>query len=114
MTTADVDVWIGKPQNEHDTVLLICHQLGARILTDHIVELPDGVQLNFTYVLGGLGAFATEKKRSRKLRWMGGTVGVLSLSQILRSKKSVGRPKDKVHIAYIESALSLKHRKGGP
>jgi hypothetical protein len=111
VATVDVDFWIGTPQSEHDAVLRICHRLGATILTDHVVELADGTQLNFAYAMGGLKAFALEKRRAHKLRWMGHTVAVLSLEQLQRSKKSVGRPKDKVHLAYIQSALALKRRK---
>lgn len=114
VVTTDVDFWMGTAQREHDAVLRICHRLGASILTDHIVELPDGVQLNFTYALGGLKNFALEKKRARKVRWLGQTVGVLSLEQLQRSKRSVGRPKDKVHLAYIQAALSLKRRRKNP
>jgi len=110
LATVDVDFWIGTPQSDHDTVLRICHGLRATILTDHFVELPDGTQLNFAYAIGGLKSFALEKKRARKLRWMGQTVAVLSLEQLQRSKKSVGRPKDKVHLVYIENALALKRR----
>jgi hypothetical protein len=111
VATVDVDFWIGAAQSRHDAVLRICHRLGATILTDHVVELPDGAQLNFAYAMGGLKAFALEKKRARRLRWMGHTVAVLSLEQLQRSKKSVGRPKDKVHLAYIRSALALRRRK---
>jgi len=111
VTTADVDFWIGSAPSKHDAVLRICHHLGARILADHIVELPDGAQLNFAYAMGGLKAFAVEKKRARRLRWLGQAVWVLSLQQLQRSKKSVGRPKDKVHLAYIQSALALQRRK---
>ena len=111
VVTADVDFWIGTAQSQHDAVLRICHRLGAAILTDHVVELPDGAQLNFIYSLGGLKSFALEKKRCRRLRWLGQTVAVLSLQQLQRSKRSVGRPKDKVHLAYIQNALSLNRRK---
>jgi hypothetical protein len=114
VTTADVDVWIGAPQGEHDAVLRICHRLGAAILTDHIVELSDGSQLHFTYSIGGLKSFAREKKRARRLRWMGRFISVLSLEQLLRSKKSVARPKDLAHVTYIQSALALNRRKKKP
>jgi len=111
VTTADVDFWIGAPQSEHDKVLRISFDLGASIVTDHVVKLPDGIQLHFAYEIGGLKSFAQEKWRARKLRWLGQTVTVLSLEQLKRSKESVGRPKDKVHLAYIRSALALKRRR---
>jgi hypothetical protein len=111
VVTADVDFWIGTPQSEHDAVLRICHRLGAVILTDHIAELPDGAQLHFAYSMGGLKSFTLERKRARRLRWLGQFVAVLSLEQLQRSKKSLGRAKDKVHLAYIQSALALQRRK---
>jgi hypothetical protein len=110
VTTADVDFWIGTPHSEHDAVLRICHRLGGVFQTDHVVELPDGAQLHFAYSIGGLKSFAFERKRARRLRWMGHVVTVLSLEQLRRAKKSVGRPKDKVHLEYIQSALALKRR----
>lgn len=70
VVTTDVDFWIGTPQNEHDRVLILCHRLGATMFTDHIVELPDGAQLNFAYSMDGLKSFAVEKRRARELRWM--------------------------------------------
>ncbi len=112
VVTADVDFWIGARPRDHDKVLLLCHQLGAKMLTDHVVELPDGTELNFAYALAGLKSFASEAKHARKLRWMGRLVGVLSLEQLRRSKEAVGRPKDKAHLVYIESALKMKRGKG--
>ena len=111
VTTVDVDFWIGAAESEHDAVLRLCHGLGATILTDHIVELPDGTPLNFAYAVGGLKSFVVEKRRARRVRWLGQSVAVLSLEQLRRSKKSVGRPKDKVHLVYIQSALALQRRK---
>ena len=108
VVTADVDFWIGTPESEHDVILQICHSQGAKFLTDHVVDLADGLQLNFTYSVCGLKSFAQEMKHARKINWFGRIVPVLSLEQIQKSKRAVGRPKDKVHLFYLEQALKMK------
>ena len=42
--------------------------------------------------------------------WFESFLHVLSLEQLLRSKRSVGRPKDKVHLVYIQDALALRKK----
>jgi hypothetical protein len=111
VVTADVDFWIGTPISLHDAVMRICDDLGGKFHTDFTAELPGGIQLNFAYALAGLKGFAAERRQARRLRWLGEPVPVLSLQQIERSKKAVGRPKDKVHLAYIHEAMKLRRAK---
>jgi len=110
VVTADVDLWIGSPRREHDRVLQLCHRLGADIQDDYVAELPDGSQLNFAYEVAGLKSFRQEKRRARRLRWLGVWVSVLSLEQIQRSKTALQRPKDKAHLIYLDQALKLRRR----
>ena len=108
VVTSDIDFWIGLPEREHDRVLRICHQLGAKIVTDHIVELADGLELNFTYRVDGLSGFKTEFERAKRLLWLNRRVAVLPLERLIKSKEAVGRAKDRVHLVYLRQALKLK------
>lgn len=108
--TFDTDIWIDLPEKQFDRVLVLCHELGATIPSDTLAVLADGTELNFLYQVTGLGSFAREYKKAKKINWLGEKVAVLSLKQIHQSKKAVGRPKDKVHLFYLEQAMKLQKK----
>jgi hypothetical protein len=108
VVTQDLDVWIGRPMNRHDEVLLICHNLGAKTIDDFRAVLPDTTLVNFTYHVDGLGSFSEELKASRKLKVFGHRIPVLSLERIYASKAAVKRPKDRVHLFYLRQAMRLR------
>lgn len=110
VVTQDLDLWIGRPMNRHDEILLICHNLGGKMLDDFRVVLPDTTLVNFTYHVDGLGPFADELKTSKRLKLFGQKVPVLALERIYASKAAVKRPKDRVHLFYLRQAMRLRNR----
>jgi hypothetical protein len=112
-TTLDTDLWIDLPPRQYIKILNLCSRLGAHIRANTVVELSDGSQVNFVYEVHGLGSFASEFRRAKKLEWMGTTVAVMPLDRIYRSKKFVGRPKDLAHLPLLQQTINLKQRVGG-
>ena len=110
VVTQDLDLWIGRPMSGHDEILLICHNLGAKMLDDFRVLLPDTTLVNFTYHVDGLGRFSDEVKKSRRLKLFGQRIPVLPLERIYASKAAVKRPKDRVHLFYLRQAMRLQGR----
>lgn len=108
VVTQDLDLWIGSPTSQHDEVLLMCHKLGAKMLDDFSVVLPDTTLVNFTYHVDGLGTFSDEFKTSKKLKLHGRRIAVLPLERIYASKAAINRPKDRVHLFYLRQAMRLR------
>ncbi len=107
-TTLDTDFWIDLPPRNYMTVLRICQRLGAEIRANTVVDLTDGSTVNFVYEVHGLGSFAQEFRRAKRLEWLGMKVPILPLERIYQSKKYVGRPKDLAHLPLIEQTIRLK------
>jgi hypothetical protein len=110
VVTQDLDLWIGRPMNRHDEILLLCHNLGAKMLDDFRVILPDTTLVNFTYHVDGLRSFSDEFKISKRLKLFGERIPVLPLERIYASKAAVKRPKDRVHLFYLRQAMRLRNR----
>lgn len=109
-TTLDTDLWIDLPPRQYMTILRLCQNLGATIRANTVVELTDGSLVNFIYHVDGLSGFAAEYRKALRLRWLGTKVAVLPLARILRSKKTIGRPKDLAHLPLLRQTLRLKKR----
>jgi hypothetical protein len=110
VVTQDLDLWIGRPMSGHDEILLICHNLGAKMLDDFRVVLPDTTLVNFTYHVDGLRQFSDELKTSKKLKLFGQKIAVLPLERIYASKAAINRPKDRVHLFYLSEAMRLREK----
>ena len=109
-TTLDTDLWLDLGPRQYMKVLRVCQPLGAQIRANTVVELVDGSMINFVYETDGLGTFAEEFVRARKLQWLGMEVAVLPLERIYQSKKTVGRPKDLAHLPLLKQTISLERR----
>jgi hypothetical protein len=113
VVTHDLDLWIGRPMNRHDEVLIICDKLGSKLIDDFRVVLPDSTLVNFTYHVDGLRSFSVEVKASRKIRLFGHRISVLGLERICASKAALKRPKDIAHLFYLRQALRIKKASEG-
>lgn len=109
-TTLDTDIWLDLPVRQYMRTLDLCRRLGAAILANTAVALSDDTLVNFVYRMDGLGRFAAEWKRARFVRWHGMRLPVLPLRRILKSKRTVMRPKDMAHLPLLEQTIAL-HRK---
>ncbi len=100
--TLDVDLWIDLPSRQYMLPINIALKNGATMAANTVVYLEDGMPVNFVYEVTGLPSFRTERKKSVMLPFHGKVVPVLPLERIHKSKKSILRDKDIVHIRLIE------------
>ena len=106
-STVDVDVWIGLPARQYMRVINLCRKLKASIHSANKVFLSDETPVDFIYEMGGLQSFDREISKAIKLPFHGLKIPVLSLERICKSKETVARDKDKLHILLIRQALKL-------
>ncbi|MBI4327805.1 MAG: hypothetical protein HY674_21440 [Chloroflexi bacterium] len=107
VVTHDVDLWIDLPARQNMRAVNLALRHGAKMIRNTIVELSDGMLVNFIYDVTGLGSFAAELRKARKLKFHGCEIPVMSLESIRQSKAAAMRDKDPAHIHYIDETLRL-------
>ena len=75
-----------------------------------VVELSDGMLVNFIYEVTGLDNFAAELRKALKMKFRGCEIPVMPLESIRKSKAAVMRDKDPAHIHYIDETLRLREK----
>ena len=75
-----------------------------------VVELIDGMLVNFIYEVTGLASFASELRKVHVLKFHGFKMPVMPLESIRKSKAAVMRDKDPAHIYYIDQVLRLQRK----
>ena len=113
VVTHDVDLWIDLPPRQYMSVIKVALRHGARMIRNTVVELSDGMLVNFIYAVDGLGSFAAELRKARTLRFHGCAIAVMPLESIRQSKAAVMRDKDSAHIHYIDETLRLREKARG-
>ena len=108
VVTHDVDLWIDLPSRQYMTPVNVAIRQGAKMIRNTVVELADGMLVNFVYKVRGLASFATELLKARILKFHGCDIPVMPLESIRRSKAAVMRDKDLAHIHYIDQTLRLR------
>ncbi|MBI4660275.1 MAG: hypothetical protein HY735_15675 [Verrucomicrobia bacterium] len=111
VVTHDVDLWIDLPPRQYMTPVNLALRQGARMIRNTVVELCDGMLVNFIYQVNGVGSFATEFRKARLLKFHGCDVPVMPLHSIRQSKAAIMRDKDALHIHYIDQTLRLAQAK---
>ena len=107
VVTHDVDLWIDLPPRQYMSVVNAALRQGAKMIRNTVVELSDGMLVNFIYEVTGLGSFAAELRKARKMKFHGCEIPVMPLESIRKSKAAVMRDKDPAHIYYIDETLRL-------
>lgn len=108
--TLDIDLWIELPSRQYMRVINLSQKLGATPAAKTVVYLEDGVPVNFVYEVTGLGKFANEWNHTVKTILHGHEVPVLKLERILKSKETIRRDKDRLHILHIREFLRLRRK----
>jgi hypothetical protein len=111
-STLDVDLWIDLPSRSYMRVQNVARRLGATPAANTVVYLSDGTPVNFVYEVTGLGKFARELATAVRLRFHGRSIPVLPLRRIQKSKKAIGRDKDKLHLRQISEFLRCEKAAG--
>ena len=104
-STIDVDVWIDLPSRQYMRVINICRKLEATVQSPNKIYLADDTPVDFIYKVDGLKSFDHESRGAKWMAFHGLKIRVLPLERIRKSKQSVGRDKDKLHILLINQAL---------
>jgi len=107
-TTLDTDIWLDLPERAYNHVLNLCRTQGATVMARTVVALSDDTLVNFLYRVDGLKSFAAESKNAVKLNWLGTTVAVMPLRNIIKSKEMLRRPKDLAHLPLLRETLKLR------
>ena len=113
VVTHDVDLWIDLPARDYMKVMNLALRQGADMVRNTVVELKDGLLVNFIYTVDGLASFATELKKARVMKFHGCAIPVMPLESIRQSKVAMMREKDSAHIHYIDETLRLKRKQVG-
>jgi hypothetical protein len=117
VVTQDVDLWFR--DLDDPGIRRALRRVGGAFVPAIGLNPPalagDGVQLFDVVVhMHGLGAFDAEWPRAKDVRFGSLKVRALSLEQIIRSKKAVGRPKDKLALKVLADVLATNGRAGSP
>ena len=113
VVTHDVDLWIDLPPRQYVSAVKAALRDGAKMIRNTVVELSDGMLVNFIYEVAGVGDFTAELRKARKLKFHGCEVPVMPLESIRKSKAAVMRDKDAAHIHYIDETLRLRKKATG-
>jgi hypothetical protein len=108
VVTHDVDMWIDLPPRQYMSVVNVALRHGAKMLRNTVMELSDGMLVNFIYEVTGLEGFSAEMRKARKLKFHGCEIPVMPLESIRKSKAAVMRDKDSAHIHAIDETLRLR------
>lgn len=110
VVTHDVDLWIDLPSRQYMKPVNLALRQGANMVRNTIVELSDGMLINFIYAVDGLASFATELRKARAMKFHGCDIPVMPLESIRKSKAAVMRDKDPAHIRYIDETMRLRRK----
>ena len=75
-----------------------------------IARDEDGLQLDFMTVIDGVRSFEGLRKRAKTIRLGHARLQVASLSDIIRSKRAAGRPRDLAVLNVLERILDEEAR----
>jgi hypothetical protein len=108
MNTLDTDIWVDLPTRQYMRLWNLIRAQGGTALSPTLYVLEDGKLVNFLFAVTGLRKFAAEYKDAVTRKIEGVAVKILPLERVLKSKKTILRDKDRVHIPLIENVLKAK------
>lgn len=110
VVTHAVDLWLDLPARQYMRAVNVAVHQGATMVRNPVVELSDGMLVNFIYEVTGVGSFAAELRKAHKLKFQGCEIPVMPLESIRKSKPAVMRDKDPAHIHAIDQTLRLQRK----
>jgi predicted nucleotidyltransferase len=118
VTTLDIDFLFRKTPANTAKLKALAKELGAVILRPYhpvsglyrVVRDEDGLQLDFMTVIDGIRSFEGLRKRARTIRIGNAQLAVADLSDIIRSKRAAGRPRDRAVLEVLERTLNETSR----
>jgi predicted nucleotidyltransferase len=119
VTTLDVDFMFRKTAANLRKLKIFANELDARILKPfyplsdlyRVVNDETGMQVDFMSVLHGIKSFESLRSDAVAVEFEGYQLLVASLEKIIRSKKTLGRPRDKAVIDILENTLDEQKKR---
>jgi len=119
VTTLDVDFMFRKTSTNLRKLKIFANELDARILKPfyplsdlyRVVNDDTGMQVDFMSVLHGIKSFESLRSDAVAVEFEGYQLMIASLEKIIRSKKSLGRPRDKAVIDILENTLDEQRKR---
>ena len=119
VTTLDVDFMFRKTSTNLRKLKVFADELDAQILKPYyplsslyrVVNDDTGMQVDFMSILHGIKSFENLRYDAVEVDFDEYILKVASLEKIIRSKKALGRPKDKAVISILEKTLDEKKKK---
>jgi len=118
VTTLDIDFMFRKTPTNMRKLKVFAKELDAQVLKPfypvsslyRVVNDDTGMQVDFMWVLHGIKSFENLRSDAVEVEFEGYTLKVASLEKIIRSKKTLGRPRDMAVIEILEKTLDEKKR----
>ena len=119
VTTLDVDFMFRKTSTNLRKLKVFADELDAQILKPYyplsslyrVVNDDTGMQVDFMSILHGIKSFENLRSDAVEVDFDAYILKIASLEKIIRSKKALGRPKDKAVISILEKTLDEKKKK---
>ena len=120
VTTLDFDFMFRKTAGNLRKLRAVARDLGAVILTPfypaselfRVVNEDIGLQADFMPRLDGIRSFEGLRARATPARIGDGTLLLADLRDVIRSKRSTNRARDRAVLPVLEAALREKSRRG--
>jgi hypothetical protein len=113
VTTIDVDIWVDLPERQYVRLMNLVLKQGGSVLARTLYALADGRLVNFLFRVDGVRSFDAEYKNAVDAKIEGEPLKVLPLERILKSKQTVLRDKDRLHILHIKRFLKGRKKLKG-
>ena len=118
VTTVDLDFLFCRTPANMRKLKALAEELGAVVMRPYyplsglyrVIRDDDGLQLDFMSVIDGVSSFEGLRKRARLVRFGDCYIRVASLSDIIRSKRAAGRPRDRAVLEVLEDTLGEEKR----
>ena len=122
VTTVDFDFLFRKTARNLTKLKAFAKDLGATILRPYypasglyrVVRDDDGLQVDFMTTIHGIRSFEGLRERASLIQVGGTELRVASLTDIIRSKRAAGRPRDLAVLSVLETAREEGTKPTGP
>ena len=112
VTTVDFDFLFRKTPRNVTKLKVLARGLRATILRPYypasdlyrLVRDDDGLQIDFMATIHGLRSYEGVRDRAHRIEVGGSTILVATLTDIIRSKRAAGRPRDRAVLDVLETA----------
>jgi len=119
VTTLDIDFMFRKTPANMRKLKDFAQELDAQILKPYypvsslfrVVNDDTGMQIDFMSILHGIKSFENLRSDAVPVEFEGYTLKVASLEKIIRSKKTLGRPRDLAVLEILEKTLDEKKKR---